>query len=116
MAFLKSRNGITLFTVITAVLHLLLGLRSEGMFLVLFILNGVGYLALLYATFWTPEFLKSQKSLIRWIFILFTALTIVLYFVFNGADAFVFTGAGLRGLGVKLIEVFLLIGLWQSKK
>ncbi len=112
MAFLSSRNGITTLTVLTALIHLGLGIVQIGnTFGQLFILNAIGYLVLLYATFWTPAFLQGQKDLIRWVFIGFTAVTIVLFFVFNCADAF----RAIPGLVTKLIEILLLVGLWRSK-
>lgn len=109
MAFLSSRNGITVLALITGVIHLAIGIGTSDPLL---LLNGVGYLVLLYATFWTPGFLKGQASLIRWAFIGYTLLTIVMYFVMWGADAF----RQPMALFVKLVEVLLVVGLWQSKK
>lgn len=107
MSFLSSRNGITILTLITASVHLLLGISGSDP---LFILNGIGYLVLLYIFFWTPGFLQGQKSLIRWGFMGFTALTIVLYFVMN-PDRF----ESVLGLITKFDELLLIVGLWQSK-
>jgi len=112
MSFLSSRMTIIVLTLITATFHLILGIRDFGEMLGnLFVLNSLGYLGLLYATFWTPAFLKGQASLVRWAFMAFVAITIVMYFVFNGLNLEDFVG-----LFVKLVEVLLLIGLWQSKK
>lgn len=108
MAFIKSRNGITILTLITAVIHLALGFSQSN---TLFLLNGAGYAALLYATFWTPAFLKGQAGLVRWAFIGYTALTIVLYFASWGLDGFTQP----MGLLTKLVEVLLLAGLWQAR-
>ncbi len=107
MAFLTSRNGISLFTVITALIHFFLGVSFNNP---LFILNGIGYLVLLYVTFWPLSFLKGQASLIRWVFIVYTVLTIVLYFVMNAPADY-----SPLGYGTKAVEVLLLIGLWQSR-
>ncbi|MCZ7668819.1 MAG: hypothetical protein M5U34_17265 [Chloroflexi bacterium] len=48
----------------------------------LFLLNGVGYLALIIALYFIPQ-LAGQRALIRWALLAFTAVTFVLYFAFN---------------------------------
>jgi hypothetical protein len=78
----------------------------------LFMLNGIAFMLLLYATFWTPSFLKDYKSLIRWAYILLTAVTIVLFFVSWGIDGLSDT----LGMFTKVIELLLLISLWTSRK
>lgn len=70
--------GIILLTIATAVIHLVLGIPN-GLFM--FILNGIGYLALLVALY-LPQ-LKSQQKLVRWVLIGYTAVT-VLGWVFVG--------------------------------
>ena len=108
MSFLSSRNGIIILAAITGVVHLALGIGTSNN---LFILNGVGYFALLYATFWTPGFLKGQSALIRWAFIGYTAITILAYFGSWGLEGFTQP----MGMVTKVVEVLLLIGLWRSK-
>lgn len=111
MGFFGSRNSILIFAVITALVHLGLGFSFGN---VLFILNGIGYLALTYALLWTPSFLAGQKSLLRWVFIGYTALTFVLYFVMNGAGAFMMNGSpNFVGLGTKLVELLLTVSLFR---
>ena len=97
--------GIVVLTVITALIHIVLGIGSEGMFLVLFLLNGLGYLALLAALYFLPQF-AGKQSMVRWVFIGYTAVTVILYFVFNGADAW----NNMMGLLDKAVELAL-IGL-----
>ena len=112
MSFLGTRNSILVFTVLTALIHLGLGFAfmSAPDFLgELFILNGMGYLALMYAYLWTPPFLAAQRGLVRWVYLGFTAVTIVLFFVFNGADAF----TSIPGLVDKLIEILLVVSLYR---
>ena len=109
MAFISSRNGITILTLFTAAVHLYLGLTDPNG--TLFLLNGLGYLGLLFLTFWTPSFLKGQAGLIRWAFIGYAALTIVMYFVSWGMDGF----TQVMGMVTKVVEVLLLLGLWQSR-
>ncbi len=62
--------------VVTAVIHLFLGVDFGD---ALFILNGVGYLALIAGYYFVPK-LASQRGLIRMVLMGFTAITIVLYF------------------------------------
>ena len=101
--------GVVALTVLTAVnLHLVLGIGSpEPMFKVLFILNGLGYIVLLAALYFLSPF-AANRSLIRWALLGFTAVTVILYFVFNGADAF----SSVFGLVDKTIEVLLIILLF----
>ncbi len=119
MSFIKSRNGIILYTVITAVIHLLLGIsyRSDpdlAGLSVPFMLNFAGYLTLMYLYFWTPAALKNQKAMIGWVYLGFAVITIILYFVFNGAASVSFSENWL-GMLTKLDELLLVIGLWQSR-
>jgi hypothetical protein len=65
-------------TVITAIIHFQRAIEDPDI-RILFILNGLGYFALL-AAFYMPMFQKQHK-LIRWTFIGYTVVTILLYFV-----------------------------------
>lgn len=97
--------GVVGLAVLTAVIHLVLGLGApEPMFMILFVLNGIGYLALIAALYFLRSFAAS-RSLIRWALLGFTAVTIILYFAFNGADAF----NSAFGLVDKAIEVLLIV-------
>ncbi len=101
------RYAIIALTVITALIHLGLGISfSDPMF----ILNGVGYLVLIVALYFIPQ-LAGQRSLIRWVLIAYTAVTFVLYFVFNWPDIW-----GSAGLIDKTIELVLIILLWLDRK
>ncbi len=66
------RAGIALLTLATALIHLQLNFPDP-----MFILNGLGYLALLAALF-LPS-LACYRGLIRWALIGYTALTILLW-------------------------------------
>jgi len=107
MAILSSRNGILILTLITAGIHLMLGITQSDP---LFVLNGAGYLVLLYAYLWTPGFLKSQRSLIRWAYIGFAVVTIVMFFAMS-PDPF----TSVLGLITKFDELLLVVALLQSK-
>lgn len=65
-------------TVITALIHFERAIQDPDI-RILFILNGLGYFALL-AAFYLPAF-KRFHNLVRWTFIVYTAVTILLYFV-----------------------------------
>ena len=90
--------GIIILTVATAAIHLYLGL-SFG--LTLFILNGLGYLALLAALYVPVPQLAPYRNGARWILVGYAALTIILWI-----------GIGERtpiGYLDKLIEILLII-------
>ena len=103
------QKGIVGLAVATALIHLVLALNSDGFFVVAFILNGLGYLGLIAGLFFVPQ-LKGQRALIRWALLGFTAVTFVLYFVFNLGN--------ISGLGIvdKAIELVLIILLWQNQE
>lgn len=100
--------AIIILTVVTAVIHLVLGV-AFGEVNPLFILNGIGYLVLVVALYFVPQ-LAAQRSLVRWALILFTAVTFILYFVFNWPDIW-----GPIGLLDKAIELVLIILLWLDR-
>ncbi len=99
---------ISALTLATAVIHLILGFQFND---TLFLLNGAGYIVLLAALYFIPALSDSMRNLVRWAFILYTAVTIVLFFVFNGADAF----NSIMGLITKVIEVALVVFLWLDR-
>jgi hypothetical protein len=81
--------GIIITTLITALMHLGLSILllsgSEYQTLgVLFILNGLGYLALLAAYFLPQPVFKRYRGLTRWLLAGFAAVTIIAWFVMNG--------------------------------
>lgn len=101
------RLVIALLTVITAAIHLFLGIGNFGDMLgKLFILNAIGYLTLL-AAFWF-DFPKGRAGLVRMLLMAFAAVTIIAFFVFNGAESF----SSVIGLITKLDEVLLIVALY----
>ena len=110
--FTSQHLGIIILTILTALIHLFLGIGSlgDGFFGVIFILNGLGYLALLAGLYFLPQ-LAGQRALIRWALLGFTAVTIILYFAFNWPDVW-----GVMGLLTKAIEIALVVLLWRGKK
>lgn len=123
MPFLASVNVITLLTLTTALIHLFLGingglsLNPEDGLNILFLLNGMGYLYLVVAVFWTPNFLKDQSPLLRRVFIGYVVVTIVLYFVVNIPQyGLTSTLTSPLGMFTKAVEGLLLLGIVQSRK
>lgn len=102
------QKAIVGLTVATALIHIVLGILVP-MFRVIFLLNGIGYLALLAALYFLPQF-AAQRSLVRWALLAYTAVTFILYFVFNWPDIW-----SPMGLVNKAIELILIILLWQDK-
>ena len=62
---------------ITALIHLVVLSFLLGEVSVLFILNGLGFLALLAAWYYTPGFLAGQRTALHVVFILYTLVTIL---------------------------------------
>jgi hypothetical protein len=75
--------GIVVLAVTTAMIHLalaiLLGPPSARLFPLIFYLNMIGYLVLAMAYIAPP--LHSVQREVRWVFMAYTALTIVLWFL-----------------------------------
>jgi len=95
--------GIILLALITAIIHLTLSFPDP-----VFILNGLGYLGLTAALFLPISFLQSRRSLIRYILMGFTLVTILAW-----------VAIGLRiplGYITKVIEIALLALLWLDRK
>ncbi len=105
----SKQYGIIALTIVTALIHIVLGLGADGFFRILFLLNGLGYLGLMAGYYFLPQ-LAGQRSLVRWAFIGFTAVTFILYFVFNWPDIW-----GPIGLVDKAVELVMLILLFQEK-
>lgn len=97
---------IILTGLVTALIHIFLGVTSLGDSLgIPFILNGLIYLALVYAVVGAPGFLQGRERLAHYLLIGFAAVTFVLYFVFNGAEGL----TGPIGMISKIDEVLLII-------
>jgi hypothetical protein len=101
------RPAIIVLTLATAAIHLVLS-ASAGL---MFLLNGLGYIALLAAVLgWLPlAFLKGREGLLHYAFMAYTAVTLVAYFVVNGGESF----SNVLGLATKVIELVLIVALWQ---
>ena len=98
--------GIALLTLATAVIHLMLLFPDT-----LFILNGLGYLVLLALYFLPIPIARENRNLIRWAFIGYTAITIVLWAVMNFPDQY-----NVLGFVTKAIEAVLIILLLADRR
>ena len=92
--------GIIILTLATALIHVSLLFPD-----VLFILNALGYLTLLAAYYLPIGMLQERHNLVRWAFIVFTAVTI-LGWVAIGDKSW---PEGALGYVTKLTEVLLII-------
>lgn len=105
---------IILLTLATAAIHIYLGATSLGdntMLGTMFILDGIGYLVILALLYFSGR-VGSGRTTLRWTLIFYTLLTLILYFVFNGSDAF----SNTLGLITKGIEALLIILLFVDRK
>lgn len=102
---------ITITTLITAAIHLGLAFVLSGPMQILFVLNGIGYLVLLWALLRPPAFLEGRSALVHYVFILFAVVTIAGYFVVNGIKP-----GDFLGLVDKLAEVVLIVALFLHNR
>ncbi len=104
--------GIILTTLITAGAHFYLAAQPDEDLRFWFLLNGLGYVALLVA-FFLPQLARFHNT-IRWVFIGYTILTIILWF---------FLGSPSQGslwdpfdTPVKIVEVLLVACLFLETR
>jgi hypothetical protein len=102
--------GIFLLTLATAAIHLYLALTAVAYMgfnfgVMLFILNGLGYLTLLAALQLPIPQLARFRSAARWALITFAALTIVLFFLM--APEYTIVGYVDKAIEVALIALLL---------
>jgi hypothetical protein len=98
--------GIILLAVITALIHLYLGVSNlmmgrGGPLTIMFMLNFVGYLVLVTALYLLP--LQRIQRITRWILIAFTTVTIITWYLISGSHP------GIEDYVDKLVEVVLII-------
>lgn len=90
------RIGVILLTLVTALIHLQLNFPDP-----VFILSGLGYLALLAALYLPFSQLDDRRYTIRWALVGYTAMTIFLWILFGARTPI--------GYIDKLIEVALIL-------
>ena len=92
---------------LTGLIHLYLGVQDG---IALFILNGLGFIALVAGLYLLPQ-LAKWRSYIRWALAAYTAVTVIAYFVVNNQPF----DSGV-GLVTKAIEVILIILLFTQQR
>lgn len=100
--------GVVVLTLITALIHLALGFPFGDSFGILFLLNGLGYIALVAGLYFLPQ-LAGRRSQVRWALMAYTGVTIILWLVMNGD----FTN--LVGIFTKAVELALIVLLYLDR-
>jgi hypothetical protein len=77
--------GIVILTLATALIHFYLNVLM-GKLDPLFTLNGIGYLVLLAALFLPLPFVSRYRTLVKWVLVLYTLVTIAAWVVFGARD------------------------------
>jgi hypothetical protein len=105
----KVQIGIIVLTISTALIHLYLSIEiiASGMSGTLFILNGLGYLALLAGLFLPLPIVSSYRPVVRILMMLFVLVTILAWVAIGMRNAW--------GYSDKIIEIALLILLWLDR-
>lgn len=105
--------GIIAAALITAFIHIYINVTTQGF---LFILNGLGYLALTVLLFLPPttvnrfvpgSLTRSYRSIVRWVFIGYTLLTILLWVMMGTRSTLAYVD--------KITEVVLVVLLWLDR-
>lgn len=101
------RFSILLFGLVTGVIHaIILNLLQPNW---LMLLNGLGFLVLTWAVFANPGFLAGLRKPIFYLFMAYTLVTIVGFFVLNSPPY------GPLAIIAKIDEVLLMVALWLYK-
>jgi hypothetical protein len=111
------RIAIIILTLATAAIHLYLNFNQGSFqFQPGFTLNALGYLALMVLFFkWINlPFLQGSGKMIWYVYMGYTAVTVILYFLINIPGGTAFTNV--VGLVDKVIEVLLIGALWLHKE
>ena len=98
---------ITGLALLTALIHLFLGVQGG---ILIFILNGLGFIALVAGLYLLPQ-LANWRTHIRWALVAYTAITIIAYFFVN-QNPF---DSGI-GLLTKAVEVILIVLLYLQTR
>jgi len=93
--------GIILLTIATAVIHFTRNFPDP-----MFILNGLGYLALVAALYLPVPIARDHRRTVRYLLMGYTAITILLWIVMGSREPI--------GYIAKIIEVILLGLLWME--
>ncbi len=98
--------GIIILTLATAIIHLTL---VHSLMDIAFILNGLGYMALLAALYLPIPLFAGRRSLVRFALMGFAALTIIAWIAIGDKTWWL-------GYVAKVIEIVLIILLWLENQ
>ncbi len=98
-------NVILITGLVTGLIHLVLLSLQLREFSLMFVLNGLGFLALVALFFINPGFVAERRDLIHYAFIAYTAVTVL---------AWIFVGTrSLTAYVTKVDEVILIVALFM---
>ena len=104
---------IILLAVATAAIHLFLAFVAmpavTGTVDIVFLLNGLGYLALVAALYLPLPFLEERRPFVRWVLVGYTAVTILAWFLLASERTTL-------GYVDKLIEIALIVLLYLDSQ
>lgn len=100
--------GIIALTALTALIHLFLSFQFKDGPDLIFLLNGLGYLALLFALYLPISSLARYRTYTRWFLLGYTALTVILWFRFGASTTIAYVD--------KVIEIALIVLLWLESQ
>ena len=95
----------------TAFLHLGIGLRGRGLLL----MNGLGYVGLIYALLLPISYLVAKRIWIYWLLLGYTVVTFVGYFATHSVSMFSWMAILTKVIELGLMGM-LLVGIWQTRK
>ena len=95
----------------TAFLHLGIGLRGRGLLL----LNGLGYVGLIYALLLPISFLVARRIWIYWLLLGYTAVTFVGYFATHSVSMFSWMAILTKVIELGLMGL-LLVEIWRLRR
>jgi hypothetical protein len=99
--------GIMALTIATAMIHLVLSFQFPNGPDLIFMLNGLGYLALLALLLLPLPMVEPFRGVVRWALLGYTALTVLLWLFVGARSPIAYLD--------KLIEIGLLILLWLEQ-
>lgn len=100
------QTGILIFSLITALIHIYLAFQFPNGTDIIFVLNGLGYLGLAALLYLPLPQLTGYRALIRWVFMGYAALTVILWILIGARNAIAYFD--------KLIELALIVLLWME--
>lgn len=98
------QGGVVVLTVLTAAIHIWLSLGFLDSGGLIFLLNGLGYLALLFLFSVPMASLTPSRAAVRWVLIAYTAVTVIAWLLIGTRSPLAYVD--------KVAEVALIVLLW----